>query len=186
MICTPALPIASIDLFVVPTIAFEQLFAFVVLGHGRRHLLWLAVTRNPTAEWLARQITEAFPWDRAPKYLIRDNDQAFGIALKARLRAMGSALYEMTSGKDKSALDALNAKVQAASTKLDSALASMTGADAKVAADFKEVWDQFKATRDQELIPAIYKGDIDAAKKIANGIQFERLSKMWNIMCRTR
>jgi transposase InsO family protein len=81
--------IASIDLFVVPTIAFEQLFAFVVLGHGRRHLLWLAVTRNPTAEWLARQITEAFPWDRAPKYLIRGNDQAFGIAFKSRLRAMG-------------------------------------------------------------------------------------------------
>jgi hypothetical protein len=56
--------IASIDLFVVPTIAFEQLFAFLVLGHGRRRLLWIAVTRNPTAEWLARQITEAFPWER--------------------------------------------------------------------------------------------------------------------------
>jgi Integrase core domain len=81
--------IASIDLFVVPTIAFEQLFAFFVLGHGRRQLLWIAVTRNPTAEWLARQITEAFPWDRAPKYLIRDNDRAFGIAFKARVRAMG-------------------------------------------------------------------------------------------------
>ena len=53
--------IASIDLFVVPTIAFEQLFAFLVLGHRRRHLLWFAVTRYPTAEWLARQITEAFP-----------------------------------------------------------------------------------------------------------------------------
>jgi hypothetical protein len=51
--------IASIDLFVVPTIAFEQLFAFLVLGHGRRQLLWFAVTRHPTAEWLARQITEA-------------------------------------------------------------------------------------------------------------------------------
>jgi hypothetical protein len=56
--------IASIDLFVVPTIAFQQLFAFLVLGHRRRQLLWFAVTRNPTAEWLARQITEAFPWDR--------------------------------------------------------------------------------------------------------------------------
>ena len=52
--------IASIDLFVVPTIAFQQLFAFLVLGHKRRQLLWFAVTRNPTAEWLARQITEAF------------------------------------------------------------------------------------------------------------------------------
>jgi hypothetical protein len=56
---------------------------------GRRQLLWIAVTRNPTAEWLAHQITEAFPWDRAPKYLIRDNDRAFGIAFKARVRAMG-------------------------------------------------------------------------------------------------
>jgi hypothetical protein len=81
--------IASIDLFVVPTIAFEQLFAFLVLGHRRRQLLWFAVTQNPTAEWLARQITEAFPWDTAAKYLIRDNDRAFGVAFKARVRAMG-------------------------------------------------------------------------------------------------
>src|SRR5436190_7907632 len=57
--------IASIDLFVAPTIAFEQLFVFLVLSHGRRRLLWFAVTRNPTAEWLARQITEAFPWNSA-------------------------------------------------------------------------------------------------------------------------
>src|SRR6516164_4020451 len=67
--------IASIDLFVVPTIAFQPLFAFLVLGHKRRQLLWFAVTRNPTAEWWARQITEAFPWDRAPRYLVRDNDR---------------------------------------------------------------------------------------------------------------
>jgi hypothetical protein len=53
--------IAAIDLFVVPTIAFRQLFAFLVLGLDRRQLLWFAVTRTPTAEWLARQITEAFP-----------------------------------------------------------------------------------------------------------------------------
>ena len=86
---TRAEGIASIDLFVVPTIAFEQLFAFLVLSHGRRRLLWFAVTRNPTAEWLARQITEAFPWNSAPKYLIRDNDTAFGDLFKARVRAMG-------------------------------------------------------------------------------------------------
>jgi hypothetical protein len=67
--------IASIDLFVVPTIAFQQLFAFLVLSHERRQL-WFSVTGNPTAEWLARRITEAFPWDSAPKYLIRDNDRA--------------------------------------------------------------------------------------------------------------
>jgi transposase InsO family protein len=81
--------VASIDLFVVPTIAFRQLFVFLVLGHRRRQLLGFAVTQNPTAEWLARQITEAFPWDTAPKYLIRDNDRAFGGAFKARVRAMG-------------------------------------------------------------------------------------------------
>src|SRR5215472_350523 len=56
--------IASIDLFVVPTITFQHLFALLVLGHKRRQLLWFAVTCNPTAEWLARQITEAFPWTR--------------------------------------------------------------------------------------------------------------------------
>jgi len=81
--------IASIDLFVVPTIAFQQLFAFLVLGHRRRQLLWFAVTQNPTAKWLARQITEASLWETTPKYLIRDNDRAFGGAFKARVRAMG-------------------------------------------------------------------------------------------------
>jgi hypothetical protein len=81
--------IASIDLFVVPTIAFRRLFVFLVLGHRRRQLLGFAVSENPTAEWLARQITEAFPWDTAPKYLIHDNDRAFGGVFKARVRAMG-------------------------------------------------------------------------------------------------
>jgi hypothetical protein len=81
--------IASIDLFVVPTIAFEQLFAFLILGHGRRQLLWFAVTRHPTAEWLARQITEAFPWDRAPTYIVRDNDRAFASVFTRRIQAMG-------------------------------------------------------------------------------------------------
>ena len=54
--------IAAVDMCVVPTLTFERLFAFLVLGHGRRQLLWFEVTRHPTAEWLARQITEAFPW----------------------------------------------------------------------------------------------------------------------------
>jgi hypothetical protein len=63
--------------------------AFLVLRYERRQLLWFAVTRHPTAEWLARQITEALPWDSTPKYLIRDNDRAFGVAFKARVRAMG-------------------------------------------------------------------------------------------------
>src|SRR5262245_21442316 len=58
--------IVAIDLFVVPTLTFERLFAFLVVGHRRRQLLWFEVTRHPTADWLARQITEAFPWASAP------------------------------------------------------------------------------------------------------------------------
>jgi transposase InsO family protein len=76
-------------LFVVPTLTFERLFAFLVLGHGRRQLLWFEVTRHPTAEWLARQITEAFPWASAPAYLVRDNDRGYGPVFKSRVRAMG-------------------------------------------------------------------------------------------------
>jgi hypothetical protein len=81
--------IAAIDLFVVPSLTFERLFALLVLGHGRRQLLWFEVTRHPTAEWLARQITEAFPWVSAPAYLVRDNDRAYGHVFTSRLRAMG-------------------------------------------------------------------------------------------------
>jgi hypothetical protein len=81
--------IAAIDLCVVPTLTFERLFAFLVVGHGRRQLLWFEVTRHPTAEWLARQITEAFPWASAPAYLVRDNDRAYGHAFKSRVRAIG-------------------------------------------------------------------------------------------------
>jgi transposase InsO family protein len=81
--------IAAIDLCVVPTVTFERLFAFLVLGHGRRQLLWFEVTRHPTAEWLARQITEAFPWASAPAYLVRDNDRAYGHVFRSRVRAMG-------------------------------------------------------------------------------------------------
>ena len=81
--------IAAIDLCVVPTLSFECLFAFLVVGPGRRQLLWFAVTRHPTAEWLAQQIVQAFPWDTAPADLVRDNDQAYGQVFTRRIRAMG-------------------------------------------------------------------------------------------------
>jgi transposase InsO family protein len=81
--------IAAVDLCVVPTLVFERLFAFLIVGHGRRQLLWFAVTRHPTAEWLAQQIAEAFPWQTAPDYLLRDNDGAYGLVFTRRLRAMG-------------------------------------------------------------------------------------------------
>ena len=81
--------IAAIDMFTVPTWNFTQLYAFVVLGHGRRKLLHIEVTTNPTAMWLAGQITEAFPWDTAPRFLVRDNDGAYGPAFRRRLWVMG-------------------------------------------------------------------------------------------------
>ena len=81
--------IAAVDFLVVPTLTFERLFAFVVLGVGRRAILWIGVTTNPTAPWLARQITEAFPWDTAPSFLIRDNDGAYGKVFTRRVRSMG-------------------------------------------------------------------------------------------------
>jgi hypothetical protein len=109
-------------------------------------------------------------------------DSACAALVEAR-----SALYSMMEAKDKLAQDQFNAKVHAASTKLESVLAGMSGADAKVAADFKAVWDEFKTTRENELIPAIYKGNANDAKKLADGIQADRLSKMWDIMsCKVR
>ena len=81
--------IAAMDLFVVPTIGFDLIYAFVVVRLDRRDLVWINVTRNPTAEWVARQITEAFPWNEAPRYMIRDRDRIYGTIVTRRLRAMG-------------------------------------------------------------------------------------------------
>jgi len=81
--------IAAMDLFVVPTIGFKLLYGFVIIRLDRRDLVWINVTTNPTAEWVARQITEAFPWDGAPCYMIRDRDRIYGAVVTRRLRAMG-------------------------------------------------------------------------------------------------
>ena len=81
--------IAAVDFLVVPTPTFECLFAFAILGVGRRKILWIGITANPTAERLSRQITEAFPLDTAPQFLVRDNDGAYGEVFGRRLRSMG-------------------------------------------------------------------------------------------------
>jgi transposase InsO family protein len=80
---------AAIDMFVVPTIGFRLLYGLVIIRLGRRRLVWINVTANPTAEWIARQLTEALPWDQAPQYLIRDRDASYGHAVTRRLAAMG-------------------------------------------------------------------------------------------------
>ncbi len=81
--------IAAMDLFVVPTIGFIQLYVLVIVRLARRELVWINVTAHPTAEWIAQQITEAFPWTEAPRYLIRDRDGIYGAAVTRRLRAIG-------------------------------------------------------------------------------------------------
>jgi hypothetical protein len=81
--------IAAMDLFVVPTISFRLLYGLLIMGHGRRQILWFGVTANPTAEWIANQVTEACGWEQAPRYLIRDRDGAYGEVFIRRLRSMG-------------------------------------------------------------------------------------------------
>jgi transposase InsO family protein len=91
-----AAQIAAIDLFVVPTVKFRLLYALVILRLERRQLIWTNVTAHPTAEWIARQIAEAFPWDQAPRYLVRDRDTCFSVAFERRLRAMGIRDWPIT------------------------------------------------------------------------------------------
>ena len=76
-------------LFLAPTIGFDLLYVLVIVRLERRKLVWINVTPHPTAEWIARQVTEAFPWAEAPRYLIRDRDRVYGAAVTHRLRAMG-------------------------------------------------------------------------------------------------
>lgn len=77
------------DFLIVPTVGLWLLFIVVILRHERRRLISLSVTAHPTAEWIAHQITDAFPWHEAPDYMIRDRDGSYGQAVMKRLAAMG-------------------------------------------------------------------------------------------------
>ena len=81
--------LASMDFIIVPTIGFKLLYCLVILNHARRRIIHCAVTKAPTAAWVARQLTEAFPWDEAPSYLIRDNDPVFNRMVRRKLRLVG-------------------------------------------------------------------------------------------------
>src|SRR6516164_6371591 len=81
--------IVAMDLFVVPTISFRLLYGLLIIGHGRRQILWFGVTTQPTAEWLANQLTEACGWEQIPRYLIRDRDRAYGEIFVRRVRSIG-------------------------------------------------------------------------------------------------
>ncbi len=81
--------LASVDFFVVPTITFRLLYGFVVLSHDRRRVVHYNVTASPTAEWVATQLRQAFPFDTAPRYLLRDRDGVYGEAVRRCLRSLG-------------------------------------------------------------------------------------------------
>ncbi len=80
--------LASIDFFIVPTVSFAVLFVFIVLRHERRRIVHFGITTHPTALWVAQQLREAFPWDSAPRHVIRDRDDAYGAAFRATVKAM--------------------------------------------------------------------------------------------------
>jgi transposase InsO family protein len=81
--------IAAMDLFVVPTVSFRLLYGLLIMGHGRRQILWLGVTAHPTAEWIANQLTAACGWEQLPRYLIRDRDACYGDIFVRRVRSLG-------------------------------------------------------------------------------------------------
>ena len=81
--------IARVDFFTVPTVTFRVLYCFVVLRHERRRVVHFNVTASPTAEWTARQVIESFPYDEAPRYLIRDRDSIYGEFFKRRVKGIG-------------------------------------------------------------------------------------------------
>jgi hypothetical protein len=91
--------IAAIDLFVVRTVSFKLLYGLVILRNARRRLVRIGVTNNPTAEWIAGQVTDAFPFDEAPRHLIRNRDGAFGPAFTKRIRAMGVEITPLSRGR---------------------------------------------------------------------------------------
>jgi hypothetical protein len=80
--------LVSIDFFVVPTATFRILYVFLVLEHERRRIVHFNVTQGPSSQWTGQQLVNAFPYDSAPKYLIRDRDKIYGAAFVRRMRAM--------------------------------------------------------------------------------------------------
>jgi len=81
--------LVSIDFFVVPTVRNKVLFVLVALAHHRRRVVRFNVTEHPTAQWAGQQIIEAFSWDTAPKYLLRDRDAIYGSQFQQRVQSMG-------------------------------------------------------------------------------------------------
>ena len=86
----------SVDFFTVPTIRFQVLYVFLVLAHDRRRIVHFNVTAHPTAEWTVQQLREAFPFERIPRYLLRDRDSIFGSEFRKHVEAMGIGRTEQS------------------------------------------------------------------------------------------
>ncbi len=80
--------LVSIDFFTVPTVTFRILYVFVVLSHERREVIHFNVTEHPTSRWTGQQVVEAFPWEEAPRYLLRDRDKVYGAEFRRRVRSL--------------------------------------------------------------------------------------------------
>ncbi|MGB5253414.1 MAG: hypothetical protein WBN68_11895, partial [Sedimenticolaceae bacterium] len=85
------------DFFTVPTATFRVLYVFILRRHDRRQIVHFNVTSNPTAQWTARQIVEAFPFDTAPRYLLRDRDRIYGDTVRRRIKSLG--IEEVTTAR---------------------------------------------------------------------------------------
>ncbi len=81
--------IVACDFFTVPTATFRVLFVFIMVAHERRRIVHCNMTEHPTAQWTAQHIVEAFPWDTAPRYLLRDRDAIDSVAFHQRIKHMG-------------------------------------------------------------------------------------------------
>jgi putative transposase len=79
----------ALDCFVVPTVTHKVLFVLLILAHERRRVVHFNITEHPTAQWTAQQVVEAFPWDEAPRYLLRDRDHTYGTSFQQRVQHMG-------------------------------------------------------------------------------------------------
>jgi putative transposase len=79
----------ALDFFIVPTVTHTVLFVLLILAHERRRVVHFHITAHPTAQWTAQQVVEAFPWDEAPRYLLRDRDRVYGASFRRRMRNMG-------------------------------------------------------------------------------------------------
>ena len=81
--------VVSLDFFTVPTVTYKVLFVLVILAHKRRRVVHFNITEHPTAQWTVQQVVEAFPWDEAPRYLLRDRDRIYGTTFRQRVKHMG-------------------------------------------------------------------------------------------------